>query len=175
MQSIVIHTCKSLIASVELFNDLPATLLVRIVTCMKSEIYLPGDVIVQAGIEGDSMFFISAGTVAIYTSLGKEVCHLADGNHFGEIALVMEGEKRVASVIAVDPCELFNLSRKDFHKAIEPYPDLYFRIRKIAQDRIVKTLAELEKQKKTQVQFGHPESPKGSLGDPYHERVSTKL
>lgn len=72
-QAIYLHTCKSLLESVVIFKGLPTTLLIRIVTCMKSEIYLPNDVIVNAGNIGDSMFFIATGTVAIYTGAGKEV------------------------------------------------------------------------------------------------------
>lgn len=52
----------------------------------------------------------------------------------------MDGEKRVASVVAVDSCELFSLSRREFTRAIEPYPDLYFRIRKMAQERLQRTM-----------------------------------
>lgn len=144
-QAIVLHTCKHLLESVEIFTNIPPVLLSDIVTSMKSSIFLPGDVIVQAGMEGDSMYFIHTGTVAIYTNFGKEVCHLGEGSHFGEIALVME-DKRVASVIAVDPCELYTLSRKDFHKAIEPYPDLYTRIKKLAHVRLASTMKEVRQE-----------------------------
>lgn len=77
------------------------------------------------------------------------MAHLTDGSHFGEIALVADNDNlRVASVIAVDPCELYNLSRRDFSKAIEPYPDLYYRIKKQAQQRLEATLLkEVEKSK----------------------------
>lgn len=65
---------------------------------------------------------------------------MCDGGHFGEIALVMDNEKRIASVVAVECCELFNLSRKDFRKAIAPYPELKERIRHFAQQRLQKTM-----------------------------------
>lgn len=40
---------------------------------MKPEIYLTNDVVVRAGVAGDSMYFISSGSVAVYTINGKEV------------------------------------------------------------------------------------------------------
>lgn len=49
---------------------------------MKSEIYLTNDVIVRAGISGDSMYFISTGTIAVYTANGKEVCSFYSNNVF---------------------------------------------------------------------------------------------
>lgn len=64
---------------------------------------------------------------------------MEDGAHFGEIALVMQDELRVASVIAVEVCELYRLDRKDFVKAIHPYPDLLDNIQRIAADRMEKT------------------------------------
>lgn len=45
---------------------------------------------------------------------------------------------RVASVIAVEVCELYKLERTDFVKAIHPYPDLLDNIQRIAADRMEK-------------------------------------
>ncbi|XP_044265658.1 potassium/sodium hyperpolarization-activated cyclic nucleotide-gated channel 1-like [Tribolium madens] len=138
-QEIVMQTCRQLVENVEFFRDLPLNLLVRIVSCLRSEIYLTNDVVVKANSTGNCMYFISTGTVAVYTVSGKEVCHLEDGDHFGEIALVTPEAQRVASVIAVETCELYRLDRKDFIKAIHPYPDLLEKIQKIAADRMEKT------------------------------------
>lgn len=140
-QEIVLHRCRRFVEKVPFFRDLPFSLLVTIVHCLKDQVFLPNDVIVHGGTIGDSMYFISFGTVAIYTNDGKELCHLSDGSCFGEIALILEDEKRVASVVAVNACELFNLSRADFRKAIQPYPECFLRMKKIAQDRMQKTQA----------------------------------
>lgn len=51
----------------------------------------------------------------------------------------MSDELRVASVISVEVCELYRLDRKDFVRAIHPYPDLLDNIQKIATDRMEKT------------------------------------
>lgn len=47
----------------------------------------------------------------------------------------MHNRVRVASVIAVEISELFVLERKDFIRAIQPYPDLLNKIRRIAAER----------------------------------------
>lgn len=139
-QEIRMHTCRKLVENVTFFNNLPLSLLARIVSLLKSEIFLTNDVIVRANTPGDSMYFIASGTVAIYTATGKEVCHLEDGAHFGEIALVMAEEMRVASVIAIETCELYRLDRNDFSRTIHPYPMLWDRIKKIAIERHEKTM-----------------------------------
>lgn len=64
------------------------------------------------------------------------MCHLGDGCYFGEIALVMENETRIASVYAIETCELLILSRDNFHRAIAGYPGLLNRLQKIALQRL---------------------------------------
>ncbi|KOC66239.1 Potassium/sodium hyperpolarization-activated cyclic nucleotide-gated channel 4 [Habropoda laboriosa] len=137
---ISMHSCRKLVENVTFFNNLPLSLLGRIVALLRSEIFLTNDVIVRANQPGDCMYFIATGTVAIYTNSGKEVCHLEDGAHFGEVALVMPNEMRVASVVAVEVCELYRLNRADFARTIHPYPMLWERIKKIAIERHEKTM-----------------------------------
>ncbi|XP_054007022.1 potassium/sodium hyperpolarization-activated cyclic nucleotide-gated channel 2-like [Hylaeus anthracinus] len=137
---ISMHSCRKLVENVTFFNNLPLSLLGRIVGLLKSEVFLTNDVIVRANQTGDCMYFIATGTVAIYTTSGKEVCHLQDGAHFGEVALVMPDEMRVASVVAVEVCELYRLNRVDFARTIHPYPMLWERIKQIAIERHEKTM-----------------------------------
>lgn len=134
-QEIMLQDCHEFLEKVTFFQGLPTALLVKVISLLKVVIVLPNDVIIRAGSQGDSMYFISFGTVAVFTSQGKEICHLGDGAYFGEIALVIE-EKRVASVVAVDSCELLQLHRVDFQNALEPYPEYFARLRKMAQDRL---------------------------------------
>ncbi|XP_034933805.1 potassium/sodium hyperpolarization-activated cyclic nucleotide-gated channel 1-like [Chelonus insularis] len=137
-QEIRMHLCRKLVEHVEIFHNLPVSLLTRIVGQLKSEVFLTNDVIVRAKEPGDCMYFIATGTVAIYTDSGKEICHLEDGAYFGEIALVMP-EVRVATAIAVETCELYRLERSDFMRTIYPYPMLWERIKNIAIERHEKT------------------------------------
>ncbi|KYN36717.1 Potassium/sodium hyperpolarization-activated cyclic nucleotide-gated channel 4 [Trachymyrmex septentrionalis] len=142
-QEIGMHACRKLVENVTFFNNLPLSLITRIVALLKSEIFLPNDVIVRANELGNCMYFIANGTVAIYTSTGKEVCHLEDGAHFGEIALVMLNARRVASVVAVEICVLYSLDRADFAKTIHPYPMLWEQVKKIAIERHERTATNL--------------------------------
>lgn len=67
------HSCRKLVENVGFFKNLPLSLLLRIVSCLKTEIFLVNDVIIKANTPGDCMYFISTGTVAIYTKSGREV------------------------------------------------------------------------------------------------------
>ncbi|KAL3273509.1 hypothetical protein HHI36_014949 [Cryptolaemus montrouzieri] len=67
------HTCQSLVTKVETFKELPPPVMMKLVTLMKPEIYLPNDVVVHAGEVGSEMFFIYVGVLAVFTESGKEV------------------------------------------------------------------------------------------------------
>lgn len=67
------HSCRKLVENVAFFKNLPLALIVRIVSSLRSEVYLINDVIVKANTPGNSMFFIATGTVAVFTNSGREV------------------------------------------------------------------------------------------------------
>ncbi|CAB0033857.1 unnamed protein product [Trichogramma brassicae] len=139
-QEVILHSCKKLVESVEIFHNLPKSILTLVVTHLKRELYLAKDMIIKAGTQGDCMFFLSSGTVAILTPTGKEVCFLEDGAHFGEVALLVQDQRRVASVVAVEVCEVYRLDRKDFRKCIAVHSDLFAKIEQIATERMQRTL-----------------------------------
>lgn len=134
-QEILMYITKSHIEHVDFFRELPANVLQKLVSHLKSEIYLAGDTIITAGFPGNCMYLIYYGTVAIYSPLGREICHLEDGAHFGEVALIFR-EPRTATVIAITPCELFILDKSAFNQVLEPYPDIYNKIFHMARDRL---------------------------------------
>nr|CAH7724772.1 unnamed protein product [Callosobruchus chinensis] len=72
-QEILLHVIKEHIQRVDLFNTLPEDVLLKVVSKLRSEIYLPDDTVVEAGTTGNCMFFIYFGTVAVYTPTGREV------------------------------------------------------------------------------------------------------
>lgn len=92
-------------------------------------------VIFRSGDEADSIYFIAAGTVAVYSPGGHEVCHMHDGDFFGEIGLLSSSDTRTACVVAVENCSLYRLDREDFEETISPFPDLVATLQKTANDR----------------------------------------
>ncbi|EFN77774.1 cAMP-dependent protein kinase regulatory subunit, partial [Harpegnathos saltator] len=121
-----------LLNNVELFRHLPQIVVTQLAGALHSEILITNDVLIKAGTRGDALHIIASGTVAIFNNIGKEICHLEDGAYFGEIALVMEDEWRIASVVAVENCEVHVLSRVSFQRILMPYPDLLNHLRNVA-------------------------------------------
>lgn len=76
------------------------------------------------------------------------MCHLSDGDHFGEIALLVADQRRVASIIAIEVCELYRLDRKDFRHCIEVNSELFAEIERIATERVEKAVRVEEQHKR---------------------------
>lgn len=67
---------------------------------------------------------------------GKHLQTICDGSHFGEISLLIKGQKRTATVKALEICEIYKLSQRDFQKVIEPHREIVNRMEHIAHERI---------------------------------------
>ncbi|GLH02346.1 cGMP-dependent protein kinase, isozyme 1 [Gryllus bimaculatus] len=135
----MMYSCHSAVSSVPFFSDLPLDVMVRIVLCLRNEIFMENEVVVQAGTTGNSMYFIAAGTVVVFSASGNEICHLQDGAFFGEIAMLSGDETRIASVVAVETCELYCLDRDDFLSTVAAHPDLLKRMEETALYRLDQT------------------------------------
>ncbi|KAI5635020.1 cyclic nucleotide-binding domain-containing protein [Phthorimaea operculella] len=138
-EDIIMHSGRQLVGEVEFLKHLPRSLLLQISVKLKMIIFLAGDIIFKINSIGDCLYFIDKGTVAIYSESGQEICHLQDGDFFGEIALVLQPHFRTATVVAVTNCELFRLDKKDFESTIAVFPTVYEDIKKVAYDRLEKT------------------------------------
>lgn len=134
-EEVQVHISKEHVRKVDILRNLPNDVLKKLVTRLKSQIYLSNDVVVVAGVLGNCMYFIHYGTVAVFTPSGKEMCHLKDGDHFGEIALIFQ-EPRTASVVAVTPCELLILKRSDFLDVMNTHPESKRKLISMASKRL---------------------------------------
>ncbi|HTY71064.1 MAG TPA: cyclic nucleotide-binding domain-containing protein [Actinomycetes bacterium] len=72
----------------------------------------PGQAVVRQGEEGDAFYVVSRGQLAVDED-GHEVRTLHAGDHFGEVALLLD-IMRTATVRAVTPSRVFRLEREDF-------------------------------------------------------------
>lgn len=124
---IKLYHCKNIISNVEIFDGLPRAIVARLIACMKDEIILANEVIYRAGEIANYLYFISEGTVAIYTAKGKELFHLKDQHTFGELAVFMKRTRSV-SVVSIENTHLYVLSAADLQKTLYPHPEIYGRL-----------------------------------------------
>ncbi|XP_023310499.1 potassium/sodium hyperpolarization-activated cyclic nucleotide-gated channel 2-like [Anoplophora glabripennis] len=105
-----------------LFKNLPSPTIGNMMEVMKLEIFPPNDIIIKIGSEIGEVYFISSGAVAIMTSDGKELCHLADGEEFGTNCLFFQ--KRKYAVVGIETTEVFIIDKNQLIEFLHLYPDV---------------------------------------------------
>lgn len=100
-----------------LFFNLPPAQLEELIRSMTSRIYTKFEAIMNQDDYGESMFVIRRGRVRLSRREedGKETTLgiLRTGDCFGEMSLLL-GKHREATAIALDTCEILELSKSDF-------------------------------------------------------------
>ncbi|MBL6991079.1 MAG: cyclic nucleotide-binding domain-containing protein [Bacteriovoracaceae bacterium] len=114
--------------SLKLLNDVPAfkycslTCRKEIAKSLEEVYYLPGEKIITTGETGDEMYIIAHGQVNVLIDCNSIVV-LTSGKFFGEIALI-EKTTRNADVVASASCDLLKLSKDNFNRITQDYPEL---------------------------------------------------
>ncbi len=120
------------ISRVPLFSQLAPQDRQKIITHFKAVRAKQGTTLVSEGARGDSMYFILAGNVGVYTSLMQDddgvlkeehllLATLKHGDFFGEQALVTD-EPRSATVKALSDVSLLKLRKEDLEAVIQQHP-----------------------------------------------------
>ncbi|XP_050306883.1 potassium/sodium hyperpolarization-activated cyclic nucleotide-gated channel 3-like [Anthonomus grandis grandis] len=140
-KEIDVFLCKSLIQEISIFSQVSAKHLKHIISNLVPRIYLPGDLIIQAGTYGDCMYIIESGTVAVFSPSGKEMCHLYDNAYFGEVSLLFKKKKRSATVVAIEVSRMYELNKKEFNRCFKNKTNkkIYMSIIKLAERRLKET------------------------------------
>lgn len=116
------HCFKRLVDAVPMFQDLPKQAKEQLICRLVTDVYLPRDIIIKAGSEGDEMFFLSIGMVSVKLE-GESEFKLRDGEYFAEDALLSEEPLiRTEHVVALEPCEVQILFKRVFLEVMERYP-----------------------------------------------------
>ena len=135
---IVMHNCKNLVEKVPFLASAPTEFLYDLILQLQFEVFFPGDIIVQGGKKGDSMYFIEYGKVAVKLPNGLVVKTLGDGDYFGEIALLLD-ERRVADVVVLEVCDVYKLTRTNFDDVLQEHPRMKSVLERIAKQRLEET------------------------------------
>ncbi|MBK9165388.1 MAG: mechanosensitive ion channel family protein [Acidobacteria bacterium] len=125
------------IASVPIFAPLSENDLDELATHAVARVFAPGEVIVEQGKSGGSMFIITQGGVRIEHVEGGDrhvLTRLGTGDFFGEMSL-LTGEKRSASVIADDETQVIEIRKKELAPILKKDPSLAERIAEIVELR----------------------------------------
>lgn len=118
---------EALVRGVSFLADLPDDAVRAITAALIPRAHLDGDVIVSEGEVGDSLYFIGRGMVEVTASgASGERVHIATlraGDVVGEMAL-LTARRRMATAVALTPCNLLQLRRADLQRVLARTPQL---------------------------------------------------
>lgn len=109
-----------LLAAVPIFAPLPGGSLEHLAARLVPLRVEPGTVIVREGDSGDRFYIVVEGEIEV-SQAGKALPELAEGDYFGEIALLRD-TLRTATVTAKTSVVLYALDREDFLAAVTGHP-----------------------------------------------------
>ncbi|MBI5894246.1 MAG: cyclic nucleotide-binding domain-containing protein [Deltaproteobacteria bacterium] len=105
-----------------------------------------GEIIFKEGVIGNNAYVIKSGSVEISKNIkGKKVAiaALKQGEVFGEMALLEDGQERTATVTALEDSELVEISREKFLEFLDKSPRIIATLLNTLVDRLKKTTAKL--------------------------------
>jgi CRP-like cAMP-binding protein len=108
-----------LLKTVSLFNGLTERQLRRLIEISQEEIYYDGDVIFEQDMEGDKVYFVSAGQVEVRLRRRpdepeRSQVFLGRGQILGEMALLDKGKRSATVRCSQDETVLLAISNDDF-------------------------------------------------------------
>jgi CRP-like cAMP-binding protein len=118
---------KTKLKTIKLFSAMSDDFFAKFIPFLKTHHFNTGSAIIKEGETGRDMFILIKGTVRVVkkTMSGDEytAALLKDeyGIIFGEVGLLSE-EKRSASVITENPCDIAELKCDDFNKFLDAQP-----------------------------------------------------
>ena len=112
---------------VPLFSDLSDRQLKKLGQHFRERTLKPGTSVVQEGtMSGVGFFVVAAGEASVSVD-GKEVATLGPGDHFGELALIAEGE-RSATVSAKTELTCLEIPFWDFREFAQQNGDVTWKL-----------------------------------------------
>lgn len=99
----------------------------KIASASQLKEYAPGSALFAQGERGNDLCLILAGQVSVHVDT-REVATIGAGLHVGEMALLDPFKGRSASVVAVDPVVVAQISAQKFTDIAKFHPELWRRI-----------------------------------------------
>jgi CRP-like cAMP-binding protein len=122
------------LATFPLLADLPAAELDEVAAAVSEVEVEAGSKVVTVDDYGTAIYFVEQGDADVLSDSGEATQALGPGDTFGEISLLLTGE-RTATVVARTPMRLLSLSDQDFRQIRPRVPELERSLRRLGVER----------------------------------------
>jgi CRP-like cAMP-binding protein len=124
----------SRLAAFPLLADLPGAELDEVAAAVSEVEVEAGSKVVTLDDYGTALYFVEQGDADVLSDGGEATQALGRGDTFGEISLLLTGE-RTATVVARTPMRLLLLSDQDFQQIRPRVPELERSLRRLGAER----------------------------------------
>jgi CRP-like cAMP-binding protein len=124
----------SRIAAFPVFADLPEAELDELAGAVHELAVAERSTVVTVDDYGDAVYLVEEGTAGVLNERGETTQTLGAGDTFGEIGLLLTGQ-RTATVVARSPLKLLSLSGADFERIRSRVPELEQTLRRLGLER----------------------------------------
>jgi len=122
------------IAAFPVFADLPEAELDELAGAVHELAVAERSTVVNVDDYGDAVYLVEEGTADVMNERGETTQTLTAGDTFGEIGLLLTGQ-RTATVVARSPLKLLSLSGADFERIRSRVPELEQTLRRLGLER----------------------------------------
>ena len=137
-----------LLRGIEIFESLSVSELAAIASVVEEIDCTPGEIIIQEGSVGDTMYLVVKGEVSVIKDLDGineiEIDRINAGDYFGEMAL-FEDAVRSVSIRTEEACRFMVLHKQEFKELVREYPQIALEICKVLSNRIRTLHTKIEK------------------------------
>ncbi len=144
---------------VPLFKDLNNAQLDKLIAVMKTEHFDAGGYVIREGATGSTLYILLAGEVEISKALvlpqwvkaqqkqEKSLLRLSEKHYpfFGEMAMFDDEPERSASIIAIRPCLMAAITKKDLLSILDKNPEIGMIIYRNIASQLVQRLRKANK------------------------------
>jgi CRP-like cAMP-binding protein len=124
-----------------LFAELGRRELARVAAGMSERTFPAGTTIAREGEVGVGFFVVESGRATV-SARGREVGRLGPGDHFGEVALIVEAP-RTATVVAATDLRCYGMTSWEFRRLVETNATVAWKVLESLARRLLQ-LGELE-------------------------------
>lgn len=133
----ILNTIAERLNNVSIFAPLNDEEIERLANASVSRIYAPGEAVVRAGQEGNSMYVVIRGSVHVQireNDQQRTINTLRENDFFGEMSL-LTGEPRTATVIANEESEVLRIDKSGLKPIFEGNPQLVESVSELIEER----------------------------------------
>lgn len=131
---------SNLLARIPLFTDLPESELDQLIAMLRVVELQPRDVLFREGEPGEHFYVVADGELEILRAAGLSeellLNVIGQGEYLGDMALIMPGGQRTATVRARTSATLLALSRREFDELLTQYPLLAYSMARVLSERL---------------------------------------